>query len=139
MTQNEQTFQTSDRKVQTCIPSAIEMSVREVDWHRIFRGVKAIPKPTSRYQILSSFFYGVFASALVALIPLYQTELQIEGWVKHATLIIGGVSLCIGFLLQHFSKKHEGFIEVNCESVKKDMKDIYETFFPEKDLEAESE
>ncbi|HDM8172565.1 TPA: hypothetical protein P0E23_005245 [Vibrio harveyi] len=132
-------FHSSERTVQTCIPSAIEMSVREVDWHRLYRCVKAIPKPTSRYQTLASFFFGISASAFVSLIPLYQTTMELDYWIKPAFWGAAGISLFIGALLLHFSNKHESMIEVNCESIKKDMKDVYMTFFHDKDLEKEAE
>lgn len=138
MNQSKQAFQTSARKVQTVVPSALEMSIREVDWHRIYRGVKSVPRPTSRYQIVASFCFGICASAAIAIVPLYQTGLEIENWIKYVNIGAICVSLLVGLLLIHFSKKHEEFIKVNCESIKKDMADVYRTFFPNKDLEKEA-
>jgi hypothetical protein len=88
--------------------------------------------------IRTSFFFGITASAAVALIPLYQASMQVDGWVKPAIWFVGAISLGLGVLFQHFARKCEKLIEVNCESVKKDMKDIYSTFFPNKDIESEA-
>jgi len=135
---NEEGFQSSDRQVQTAIPSAIEMSIREVDWLRLFRCVRSIPKPTSTYQIGASFSFGIVASGLAGLIPIYTSSNPhvlltwgVPGVVVAATII--------GFLLNHFAKRHEAFVQSNCEAVIKDMKDIYNTFFPLKDLEDEAQ
>ncbi|MEZ8363512.1 hypothetical protein AB6C40_25075 [Vibrio splendidus] len=137
MADNEQ-FQTSKRSVQTCIPSAIEMSVREVDWHRLYRSVKGIPQGASKYTVGSSFFFGIGASGFISLIPLFQTDIGIVGWVKWGTLAATFVSLFIGWLFHHFGSQHNGIIKYSTESVEKDMEDVYSTFFPEKNLQKEA-
>ncbi len=103
--QNSGTFQTSDRQVQTCIPSAIEMSVREVDWKRIYRKIKTIPRRTSIYQIISSVAWGIAASSSIALIPLYQATTGTEAWVKPTFWIIAIAALIIGFISHKFEKR----------------------------------
>lgn len=133
-----ETFHTSERSVQTCIPSAIEMSVREVDWHRLYRSVKGIPKGTSKYTVGSSFFFGVGASGLISLIPLFQAVSGVQEWVKWSTLGATIISLFIGWLFYHFGSKHNGIIQYSTEAVEKDMEDVYSTFFPEKVLQTEA-
>jgi hypothetical protein len=132
MTQSKESFQYSERKTQISMPSAIEMSIRKVDWCRIYRGVKSIPKSTSAYQIVSTFFYGIGTSGLISLIPLYSSKTDL--WVKHLTLLAVIVAIIIGYILQKLSKMHEHYIEINTESVKKDMQDIHNTFYPNEDL-----
>lgn len=137
MAANE-SFQTSERSVQTCIPSAIEMSVREVDWHRLYRSVKGIPQGTSKYIVGSSFFFGVGASGVISLIPLFQAASGIQDWVKWTTLSATVISLCIGWLFNHFGSKHNGIIKYSTEAVERDMEDVYSTFFPERNLQNEA-
>ena len=128
-------FQTSNRQVQTCIPSAIEMSVREVDWKRIHRKVKSIPKQTSIYQIISSVSWGVAGSAFLSLIPLYQAIEKAEPWVKPTFLSIGLAAVVIGFISRKYEKERGEFITVTSSEVLKDMQEIYNTFFPEKNID----
>jgi|GEM_PF-3226452 len=138
MTDQEQgTFQTSNREVQTCIPSAIEMSVREVDWKRIHRKVKSIPKRSSIYQIISSVSWGVSGSALLSLIPLYQAITDAEAWVKPTFWVIGLSAALIGFISRKYEKERDAFISVTSAEVMKDMQEIYNTFFPDKKIEDE--
>lgn len=137
MTSSE-TFQTSERSVQTCIPSAIEMSIREVDWHRLYRSVKGIPKGTSKYIVGSSFFFGIGASGLISLIPLFQTSIEVLVLVKWLTLAATLVSLFLGGLFYHFGSVHDGMIKISTEAVEKDMEDVYSTFFPKKELHREA-
>jgi len=137
MTNTMGTFQTSKRQVQTCIPSAIEMSVREVDWKRIHRKVKAIPKRTSIYQIISSISWGVSGSALLSLIPLYQAVNSAEPWVKPTFWCIGITAALIGFVSWKYEKERDTFIEVTSDEVLTDMKEIYHTFFPQKNIDEE--
>ena len=135
--QNTGTFQTSDRQVQTCIPSAIEMSVREVDWKRVYRKIKTIPKRTSIYQIISSVSWGIAASSFLALIPLYQATTGTEPWVKPTFWVIVIASLIIGFISQKYEKDRGTFIAATSEEIQKDMQEIYHTFFPNQDLDEE--
>lgn len=123
------TFQTSDRQVQTCISSAIELSVREVDWKRIYRKIKTIPRRSSIYQIITSVSWGIAASSGIALIPLYQATTGTEAWVKPAFLIIAVATLVIGCVSRKFEKERASFIAATSEEIRKDMQEIYETFF----------
>jgi hypothetical protein len=132
-------FQTSERSVQTCIPSAIEMSVREVDWHRLYRSVRGIPRGTSKYIIGSSFFLGIGASGLIALIPLFQDGYNIDEWVKWLTLSSTVFSLLLGWSLYYFGDQHNRIIKYSTEAVQKDMEDVYSTFFPDKNLQSEAD
>lgn len=135
---NNETFQTSERSVQTCIPSAIEMSVREVDWHRVYRSIKGIPKGTSKYIVGSSFFFGIGASGVISLIPLFQTSVEIQEWAKWSTVAATLVALFLGWLFNNFGSKHDGIIKFSTEAVEKDMEDVYSTFFPDKNLHNEA-
>lgn len=135
MAATDQGFHNSNRKVQTYIPTTVEMSIREVDWRRVYRSVTSIPRPTSKYQLVASFFYGVSASAAVSLIPLYQSSTSTESWVKPTTWLITLSTVAIAILAQHFATKHEQIIQTTCEAVMRDMRDIYATFFPEGSLD----
>lgn len=132
---NSGTFQTSDRKVQTCIPSAVEMSVREVDWKRIYRKIKTIPRHTSIYQIITSVSWGVAVSAGTTLIPLYQSTTGTESWVKPTFWVIALASLIIGYISQKYEKDRNSFIAATSEEIEKDMQEIYYTFFPNQGLD----
>lgn len=135
--ENDNSFQTSERSVQTCIPSAIEMSIRKVDWIRIYRSVRSIPQPTSKILFASSFFGGVATSAGVSLIPLFQDGAELEHWVIPVFLSVAIASTVIGGVCFWFGQKHTEIIDSSSTSVTKDMEDIYQTFFPNSDLSEE--
>lgn len=132
---NHASFQTSKRQVQTYIPSADEMSIREIDWKRVYRKVRGIPRQTTIYQHISSVSWGVAGSSALALIPLYQSITGIESWVKPTFWIIIAASLIVGFIANRFTKERDGYIESSSCEVMKDMEEIYKTFFPEKNLD----
>lgn len=131
-------FQTAKRGVKTFIPfDEGEISIRLMDWRRIYRKVKSIPRKSSFFLTATGVFWGVGGSAMLSLIPLYWAAQNVNPWVKPAFWIIGIAAIIVGFIAAHFSKEKDKVIESSCLEVQKDMKEINSMFFPNDNLDAD--
>lgn len=128
-------FQTSHREVQTALSSDIEMSIRKTDWKRVYRKVRTIPKETTVYEVVENVAWGVSGSALLSLVPLYQATQSVEPWVKPTFWIVAAATALVAALAHHFRKERRATIQSNCEEVLADMREVYETFFPNDPLD----
>ncbi len=61
--------------------------IKETDWSRLKRLVNGIIPNKSLFQILSSISFGVFASAIFALIG-FKTAEKLDDWVMPTTWVI---------------------------------------------------
>src|SRR3989339_1332815 len=109
--QSPGTFQTTTREVQTAIPRDPEMSIRRMDWRRLYRRVRGIPRPTSLYTSLSAVCWGVGTSALLSLVPLYQAAEQVDAWVRPTYWVVGIGACLLGWLAHKFDKDRGTYIE----------------------------
>ena len=90
----------SQRKINTVIPvDTTEISIRQLDWRRIYREVKSIPRKKSFFLTAAGVFFGVGGSAILSLIPLYQAAQNVDPWVKPTYYIIGIAALIVGLII----------------------------------------
>ena len=121
----------SQRKINTVIPvDTTEISIRQLDWRRIYREVKSIPRKNSFFLTAAGVFFGVGGSAILSLIPLYQAAQNVDPWVKPTYYIIGIAALIVGLIIVYFSKEEDKMIKSSCLAVQQDMKEINSIFFP---------
>ena len=130
-------FQTSHREVQTALSSDIEMSIRKTDWKRVYRKVSTVPRETTVYEVVENVAWGVSGSALLSLIPLYQATQSVEPWVKPTFWIVAFAATIFAGLAHHFRKERRATIQSSCEEVLADMREVYQTFFPNDPLDKE--
>jgi hypothetical protein len=132
---SEQRFQTSSREVKTVIAVPPEMSVRKTDWKRIYRKTKSIPRPTSVYQIVAGSAWSIAASALIALVPLYQATTGLEPWVKPTFWAVAVACIVAGAVALWFDRERHALTHATCEEVLQDLQETYESFFPDEKLD----
>ena len=135
---SNENFQTSKRDVKTAIPvDTIEIPIRQIDWRRIYRKVKSIPRQNSFYLTATGISFGVGGSALLSLIPLYQAAEKVDPWVKPTYLIIGIGAIILGLITAYFSREKDKEIKSSCLEVQQDMKEVHTVFFPNDDLDVD--
>ncbi|MCD4727798.1 MAG: hypothetical protein K8R46_09060 [Pirellulales bacterium] len=133
-------FRTSQRDVKTAIPiDTTEIPIRRVDWSRIYRKVKNIPKHNTIYVTAAGSLFGLGATALLSLIPLYQSAQSLDAWVKPAYWIIGLAGIVLVIITYYFAKESEDGIQSSCKEVQQDMKEVHSIFFPDDDLDKEQD
>lgn len=128
-------FNTSKRDVKTAISSDIEMSIRKIDWKRIYRKVGLIPRGTSIYDVVENVAWGVSGSALLSLIPLYQATATTGAWVRPTFWIVALAAAVVAMLAHYFTNERRGVIQSSADEVLTDMRDVYATFFSDGSLE----
>jgi hypothetical protein len=134
--QPQQQFQVTNRAVKTALPvDATELSIRHMDWKRIYRKVRSIPRETSTYSIIAAALLGVSASAFLSLLPLYQSTQKIEPWVKPAYWSVAVSSLVIAAAMFYFARERGKHVHSTSEEVLQDMSEINKCYFPDEDLD----
>lgn len=135
---SNENFKTSQRDVKTAIPvDTLEIPIRRIDWRRIYRKVKSIPRQNSFYLTVTGISFGVGGSALLSLIPLYQAAQNVDPWVKPTYWIIGISTIILGSITAYFSKEKDKIIKSSCLEVQQDMKEVHSVFFPNDDLDGD--
>lgn len=132
--ENPQGFQTTKRAVKTCIPTTIEMPIREMDWCRLYRSIQSLPADGSGYKQAAYFFWGVGLSSLTSVMPDYQSLIKNPMWSGWIVISIASVAFIVGFLLSWFGSIQKKSFSFSVDAVKKDMEEIYENFFPSERL-----
>lgn len=131
-------FQTSKRDVETIIPVDVtEISIRQLDWRRIYRKVKSIPRKRPLYLHIAGVLFGVGITTILSLPPLHWAAQNVSPWVKPFYLIIGVAAFIISFTTWKYSKNIDDVIESSCLEVQQDMKEINSMFFPNDNLDAD--
>jgi len=128
-------LQITTRKVETVIASSQEMSIRKLDWTRIYRKVKSVPRETSLYKIVTATAWSISATSLLSLIPLYAATSESDPWVKPMYLILGVFTLVVGCLSFKFDKQSSQIIHASCAEVLKDMQDVHLAYYPDDNLD----
>jgi hypothetical protein len=129
-------FRMNRRDVKTAIPvDTIEIPIRQIDWRRIYRKVKSIPKQDSFYLTITGISFGVGGSALLSLLPMYQAAQNVAPWVKPTYWIVGVCAIIIGLITAYFHNENDEVIKSSCLEVQKDMKEVHSVFFPNDDLD----
>jgi len=136
----QQQFQVTNRAVKTVVPlDTTELSIRRMDWKRIYRKVRSIPRETSVYSIIAAALLGVSASAFLSLLPLYQATQKVEGWVKPAYLSVAISTLVIALFMFYFARERGKHIHSTCREVLQDITEINRCYFPEEDMDEDDE
>ena len=133
---SENKLNINQREINIVIPiDTTEILMRQLDWRRIYRKVKSIPRKNTLFLTAAGVFFGVGGSAILSLIPLYQATQYVDPWVKPTYCIIGIAALIVGLITFYFSKKEENVIESSCIEIQQDMKEINSIFFPNDNLD----
>lgn len=101
--------------------------IKETDWSRLKRLVGGIIPNKSLFQILSSISFGVFASAIFALIG-FKTAEKLEDWVMPTTWIIFAVSFIAGVGLLILDRLQKEMITYSTKDVLTEMTEIEKSF-----------
>jgi hypothetical protein len=101
--------------------------IKETDWTRLKRLVKGIIPNKSLFQILSSISFGVFASAIFALIG-FNTAEKLDSWVIPTTWVIFSVSLIAGIGLLILDRLQKDMITYSTNDVLTEMTEIEKSF-----------
>jgi len=129
-------LQTTTREVETVIAATQEMSIRKLDWTRIYRKVKSVPREPSVYKIASAIAYSISATSLLSLIPLYAATGTTDPWVRPLYWILGISALVLGSLTLVLDKQSSQIVHASCDEVLQDMRDVHEAYYPGDDLDA---
>lgn len=101
--------------------------IKETDWTRLKRLVQGIIPNKSLFQILSSISFGVFASAIFALIG-FKTAEKLDSWVMPTTWVIFSVSLIAGIGLLILDRLQKDMITYSTNDVLTEMTEIEKSF-----------
>lgn len=101
--------------------------IKETDWSRLRRLVNGIIPNKSLFQILSSISFGVFASAIFALIG-FNTAEHLANWVMPTTWAIFSVSLIAGIGLLKLDNLQKEIITYSANDVLTEMTEIEKSF-----------
>jgi len=101
--------------------------IKESDWGRLRRLIDGIIPNQRIFQILSSIAFGIFASAIFALIA-FNSATELESWVKPTTWGIFFVSLISGVGLLVLDKQQKDMITYSTNDVLAEMTEIEKSF-----------
>jgi hypothetical protein len=101
--------------------------IKETDWTRLKRLVKGIIPNKRLFQILSSISFGIFASAIFALIG-FETAEKLDAWVMPTTWVIFFVSFIAGSGLLILDVKQKEMITYSTNDVLTEMTEIEKSF-----------
>lgn len=132
--ENESLQQTTNRNVQIFCSSPNELSVREMDWQRIYRKIKSVPQDSSTYQTIASTLAGISGSAGLSLIPLYQATTSVDPWIKPTFWAVFLGCGLIAYIVKRFDSEKKSYISSSVSEVIKDMEEVYSTIFPNKKM-----
>ena len=140
MSEASEQFQTSQREIRTVLPiDTTEFPIRLMDWQRIHRKLKHIPKPSSLFSNLCFASVGISSSAFLSLIPLYQSIQTVEPWVKPTFWVVALATAVLAIAFHLISRQRDRDIQTSCDEVLRDMADIHRCFFPIDGLDADNE
>jgi hypothetical protein len=130
----------SERQVTTVSPrDTTEITLRLMDWRRIYRKVNSICPFLSKRELFSGVAWGVTGSALITLITISQPTQTSppDSWVKPTLWAIAAGSLIIGCVIWFAGKRESANVEIVKGEILQDMKDIHLTYFPTDDLDGQ--
>ena len=100
------------------------------EWTRLKERIKRICPQRRIYQVISSIFFGVFASSVFALFSLYSSTSTLAAWVYPTVWAFFTVSLILGISLAVIDSQQKNIISESTGSVIDDMEaleDRYDT------------
>lgn len=101
--------------------------IKESDWGRLKRQITGIVPNNNTFQIFSSIGFGIFASAIFALIAFNTTE-KLALWALPATWTIFFVSLFSGIGFLALDKFQKNIIKISSTDVLFEMSEIEKGF-----------
>ena len=101
--------------------------IKESDWRRLKWLIRGIIPTKNIFQILSSISFGVFASAIFALIA-FNSARTLESWVLPTTWVIFCVSLISGVGLLFLDRQQKESIQYSTKHVLFEMGEIEKSF-----------
>ena len=118
------------REIALVLPSnTTEFSIRLIDWKRIYRRIKSIPRKSPIFLTAAGILFGTGATAIFSLVPLYQATQNVEPWVKPVYWIIGFAAILLGGITTYFCKETDKVVKSSCLEVQQDMKEIHSLYF----------
>ena len=126
-------FHVAQRNVTSIIPhDTREIQLRVIDWKRLYRRVKGIKTTLANRELFAGVSWGITASALLTLIPLYQATQTVDPWVRPTFWIVSAASFIVGLIAWINMKDTSSDIAEIKKEVLKDMEELHCLYFPEK-------
>ena len=133
--QNSDNVQFSQRAVISIPPSDTrEIQLRVIDWKRVYRRIKSIDTDMVNRELFAGIAWGITASALLSLIPLFQAAEKVDPWVKPTFMIVSVASLIVGIIIWNTMKDTSTDIAEVRSEVLTDMEEIHCLYFPQEKL-----
>lgn len=107
--------------------SEARMKIRCRDWIRIREAIKNIPESRNIWSSVATTSLGVGIEGILASIPLWSTEGEIELWIKVAFLFLTILSFIISLLACISAKQKRVFITQSVKSILAEIMDIEST------------
>ena len=98
--------------------------VKENDWKRLKRVVDRCVVVSDWWQVISSFSFGLSASAIIALISSYSQQFDAEKWVRPCLLIASIACIIIGIVCHIVHKKERDMRKSSISDIKEAIQDI---------------
>lgn len=131
---------TSPRQVTTVEPQdTTEIQLRLMDWRRIFRKVKSIVPEKAKRELYAGISWGVTTTAVLTLIPLYNSTDKTDPWVKPTFWLVAIASFIIGLVCWNGIKENAKKVEATRDDLIADMKDIHCLYFPKENLDDDTD
>ncbi len=110
-----------------------EIQLRVLDWKRLYRKISSVRTASSHKELFAGISWGITASALFSLIPLYQAAQTVDPWVKPTYWIISIASFFVGLIIWFTMKDTSSDIAESKKDFLNDMDELHRLYFPEDD------
>jgi hypothetical protein len=128
-------IQIAQRSVTSIVPhDTREIQLRVIDWRRIYRKIKSIKASLANRELFSGVAWGITGSALLSLIPLYQSAQAVDSWVKPTFWIVAVGSLVVGIVIWRSLKDSAADVAEAQKEVLNDMEELDCLYFPDEKL-----
>ena len=101
--------------------------IKESDWERIKRYIRALKPERRIFQIISSVSFGIFGSALLSLIGFFSSE-NISDAIWNIAWILTSVSLFFGIGFAVLDNMQKNIIAKNSDDILNEMHEIEKSF-----------
>ena len=89
-----------------------EITLRPVDWRRIYRRVKSLRPVSSKRELFAGLAWGITTSAIFELIRLNQSTEVVDAWQKPTYWAVAIGSGLIGFVIWFGGKKESDNVKI---------------------------
>lgn len=90
--------------------------------------------PLANRELFSGVAWGITGSALLSLIPLYQSAQAVDSWVKPTFWIVAVGSLVVGIVIWRSLKDSAADVAEAQKEVLNDMEELDCLYFPDEKL-----